>query len=115
MSAPDLDLQKMSQSDLTERKVQRRIVDLLRATGWHVTVTSTNRRVQRAIKGLPDIYATHRGYKRSLWVECKAPVGDVRDEQRTWMWETAEAGVPCLIASDPAHVEEWLRKEGMLK
>ena len=96
---------------MTEREVQQRIIAYLRNTGWTVTVTAAGQRTRKQLKGLPDLYATKRGYG-SLWVEVKAPGGKVNDKQSRWMAETRAAGVPCIVADSVDAVETVLRHMG---
>jgi hypothetical protein len=67
---------------LTERHIQRQIVDYLRATGWLVLETYLGSSRGGSVwltKGLPDLYALKKS--RHIWIEVKAVNGRVRPEQ----------------------------------
>lgn len=84
---------------MTERAVQRAAVKALEGMGWAVTVTSIPRRAYQQLTGLPDLYATHSGKKRQIWVEVKGTGKKVEpgSEQDRWLARTAASGAFCIV------------------
>ena len=67
----------------TEREVQTAIVHVARRLGWYVVVTSDRRRA--LAKGMPDLYCTHPGKRRCVWLEVKGKKGKASLDQLLWM------------------------------
>lgn len=63
----------------TEADVQRLSNRFLRDRGWEVVVFATDKRKRRQERGWFDAVAKKRG--RTLWLEYKAPGGQVRPAQ----------------------------------
>ena len=71
---------------MNEHDIQREAVKVLRDKGYRVIVTSNNRRVRSATRGLPDVLVA---VGRGLWVglEFKAQKGALTEEQTRLMRE----------------------------
>ena len=65
---------------LSERDIQRAIIDILRWHGWMVREISQPRVVSGDLVGVPDVIAFRHGH--TLLVECKRPGGRMRQSQR---------------------------------
>jgi Holliday junction resolvase len=92
---------------LSERHIQRQIVDYLRATGWLVIETylgSSRGGSAWLTKGLPDLYAVRRG--RQIWVEVKTPSGRVRPEQQTLHEQLRAQGAEVYVVRSIEHLRE---------
>ena len=81
----------------TEAEVQKAIVGAARATGWHVTIFSTDRQGRRQHRSVPDLYLTHQGQQRQIWIECKAHGKWARDDQIEWINRVNQAGGEAYI------------------
>jgi hypothetical protein len=66
----------------TEAPLAQRCTEVLREAGWHVTVFAAHRSVPPQMQGWPDIVAFRRDV--TLLIECKAPLGTLREEQRVF-------------------------------
>lgn len=76
---------------LTERQIERQIVDLLTAHGWRVLRTNVfNGAViqrQGSIEpGIPDLMARRGAFDtwRIVWIEVKCPGGKLKAKQVAW-------------------------------
>lgn len=93
--------QATSISEISERDVQRAIVDLLRWRGWMVRELSQPRMVSGDIVGVPDVIAFHSGH--TLLIECKRPGGRLRDSQKRFIEEIdphLDTTLQHMVASD---------------
>lgn len=70
---------------MTEREIQRRVVLIFRAAGWHVIVFSQHRkrRINAPTPGVPDLYVIRPG-KDTFWFETKGPKGKQSPDQRAF-------------------------------
>lgn len=59
-----------------EKEVQAAVVKFLRDTGWLVIRNQQN---IGSHKGIADLVCINDG--RTIWVECKGPKGNMRDDQ----------------------------------
>jgi len=84
--------------NMTEREIQRRIIDALRKSGCLVCVTS-NRRHTANTPGTPDLFVWHGGRWTAL--EVKSPDGRLTAKQSALV----ESGAVHVVRS----VEEALR------
>ena len=84
--------------NMTEREIQRRIIDALRKAGCLVCVTS-NRRHTANTPGTPDLFVWHKGRWTAL--EVKSPDGRLTVKQSALV----ESGAVHVVRS----VEEALR------
>jgi len=64
---------------LSERDIQRAIIDILRWHGWMVREISQPRVVSGDLVGVPDVIAFRYGH--TLLIECKRPGGRIRQSQ----------------------------------
>ena len=80
-----------------ESRIQRELVEFLRARGWHV-----ERMLADAFQnGIPDLYAFHREHGHR-WIEVKRPSGysfTRRQRQRFPQWDAAGIGIWILTAA----------------
>jgi len=65
--------------DISESDVQDACVDLLRAAGWKVIVTSQDRRTRKQLRNLTDLIAVK--HNCTLFIECKRPGGELIEGQ----------------------------------
>jgi len=84
--------------NMTEREIQRRIIDALRKAGCLVCVTS-NRRHTANTPGTPDLFVWHKGRWTAL--EVKSPDGRLTVKQSALV----ESGAVHVVRS----VEDALR------
>lgn len=79
---------------LTEREIQRRVVAIFRAAGWHVTVFSQHRKrhINAPTAGVPDLYVIRPG-RDTFWFETKGPSGKQSAAQQDFQACVQEAGV----------------------
>jgi len=84
-------------ADELERDIQRALVTLLRARGWHV-----ERMLANAYQtGIPDLFCYHTKWGMR-WVEVKRPEGyslTLRQRQKWPVWEKAGIGIWILTAA----------------
>ena len=101
---------------MTERAVQRAAVKALEGMGWAVTVTSIPRRAYQQLTGLPDIYVTHAGKKKQVWIEVKAKGKKVEpgSEQDRWLARTAASGALCIVIDSVDDLLDKLERMGCL-
>lgn len=94
---------------MTESAIQANIVKWLRERGWFVLVTSSNRKMPRQMRGLPDVLAWKGNV--FLMVECKSPGCERRDSQVSF-WEHVYPhlgpNVIYVLADAPIHVQAEL-------
>lgn len=86
------------QASMTEREVQKAVVKALKNMGWYVTQFSIPRKAYEQLRGVPDLYVTHSGKKRQLWIEVKATGKSVKpgSDQERWIERTSASGATCL-------------------
>ncbi len=77
---------------MTEGSVQSAIVAAARATGWEVTIFSTDRKGRRQHRAIPDLYLTSQAQKRRVWIECKAPGKEARPDQQEFIDKVNRSG-----------------------
>lgn len=84
---------------MTEREIQREIVQALRITGWQVIILS---RVGTAKHnpGLPDLFVRHIARKRHAWIEVKRPDGELSAAQLTFRNDALAAGEQHFVLRD---------------
>ena len=63
----------------SESAIQGEIVKRLRAAGWHVIVTSQDRRTRKQLANIPDLICFRDG--TTLLIECKVPGAELRPGQ----------------------------------
>ena len=63
----------------SESAIQGEIVKRLRAGGWHVIVTSQDRRTRKQLANIPDLICFRDG--TTLLVECKTQMGQLTPGQ----------------------------------
>jgi hypothetical protein len=113
---------------LTEKDIQRQIVDLLEAHGWQVLRTnqffSGNAVVVQGASepGIPDLQARRKydsyvvhDLQRVIWIEVKRPGGVLSPDQVTWHMLAKLRGEAVIIAQSveevAAHVGISLMEE----
>lgn len=72
---------------MTEKQLQKAVLQLAGILGWRTYHTYDSRRSQ---PGFPDLVMLKA--RRTLYVELKTERGRVRPEQRAWLDELAAAG-----------------------
>ena len=68
-----------------ENDVQALIVATARKAGWSVTIFSTDRRERKQRRAIPDLYMTHEGQQRQVWIECKDTGKMARPDQQAFI------------------------------
>ena len=119
-----LKLDKRGRLKLSERAIQRQIIDLLEAHGWLVLRTNQFKSggaiiVQGAIeKGIPDLQARRLFRLRSstclsiekaywlFWIEVKRPGGKLSADQERWHLLAKRRGETVLTAESVEQVAE---------
>jgi len=87
---------------MTERELQRLVLEVLRREGWIAYHTFDSRRSE---PGFPDVIAI-RG-DRLLALECKTERGRVTQAQRRWLEAFAEVrGAAAYIVRPAADMDE---------
>jgi hypothetical protein len=89
---------------VTERELQRLILDLARMTGWHACHFHDSRRQVRPgvfvgdkdAAGFPDIFLCHPQHGVAV-AELKDDKGKIRPAQADWLEWLEEAGVRCFV------------------
>lgn len=85
--------------DLTEKQLQRQLVDLAQATGWKRTYHTFDSR--RSSSGFPDLVLVR---ERVVFVELKTERGRPSDAQRDWIEALLAAGAEAYIVR-PRHLD----------
>ena len=94
---------------LTERQVQSAVVDFFRDAGLIVIVTSQDRAARKQLEGLTDLIVV--GHGRVLFVECKAPMGQLRESQIQFydnIFEHLGSHVQYTVLWQPEQARPWL-------
>ena len=106
---------------LTEKDIQRQIIDLLRAHSW--TVLQTNKFhsgnavvVQGASEpGIPDLQARRKydsyvvhDLQRVFFIEVKRPGGECSEAQKAWHLLARKRGEIVLVAESVEQVAEYI-------
>ena len=99
---------------MTEREVKDGIVNVLEAGGWELTHFSVNKKVHTQLRGVPDIYCTHAGHQRQLWIEVKATGKPTRPAQERWLARTQASGALCLVIDSVDSLLNNLQKRGLV-
>lgn len=94
---------------MTENEVQQDVVKALELMGWEVTTFSIPRKAYIQLRGVPDLYATHAGRKRQVWIEVKATGKGIvpSSDQDRWLTRTAASGALCIVVRS---VDELIEK-----
>ncbi len=109
-------LDKRGKIALSERDIQRQVIELLRAHGWIVRPAPRNG--TKAIRGAfsvpagePDLicvksvrFQNHWEW-RVLMIECKEQKGKMRHTQVAWQLNAALSGIPVHIVRSVEDVE----------
>lgn len=74
-----------------EKPVQQAVKDTLEAASFLVSDLSQPRASMQT-PGLPDLYAVSKRFKLAIWVEVKAPGGELSRAQRRWHEDARAAG-----------------------
>ncbi len=94
---------------MTENEVQQDVVQALELMSWEVTTFSIPRKAFIQLSGVPDIYATHEGKQKQVWIEVKRPGKGIEpgSKQERWLTRTAASGALCIVVHS---VDELLEK-----
>lgn len=91
---------------ITEKKLQAKVMKLLKANGyltWHAITTNQFMR-----PGMPDITAVRANPPDFLMLELKREQGELRPEQKIWIDTLRKAGVEVRIIRPSDY--EWLKQ-----
>jgi len=104
---------------VSEKQLQSRLIALARLYGWRVAHFHDSRRQVQpgvfvgdtAARGFPDMALVHPelGF---VCMELKKEIGKLSPEQREWLDELTEVGIPALVVrpSNEVLVCTWLAK-----
>ena len=77
---------------MSENIIQHAIVATARKAGWNVTTFSTDRRERQQRRSIPDLYMTHDGQQRQVWIEVKDTGKKARPDQQAWIDKVVASG-----------------------
>lgn len=92
---------------MLEKAVDADVMKALSTLGFEITRLQQSRR-SRQTEGVPDLYASHAGWKIRVWLELKGTDGTVDPEQAAWHRAERAAGGTVLILRAPDHVRHLL-------
>ena len=101
---------------MTEREVQKAVVKALNSLGWDVTQFSINEQAHSQLRGVVDIYATHEGKKKQIWIEVKASGKKVKpgSAQDRWLARTQASGAHCIVVDSLGSLLRKLDSKGLM-
>lgn len=100
---------------MSEKQIQREIVQFLELVGYHVSDFSQPRATMQT-PGVPDLHAMYGGHRagtpHAVWIEVKTPQGRLSLIQQSWHAQARAAGETVIVARCCADLVEPLSALG---